>query len=193
MDGRFTDKFMKSVYFYRKESCSNQLFQYPCKEPNSRHLEKRTVAIFDTTGIVQKEWFSDYGANVLVNPSDEELKKAKIAVVMPNNGTSYYDVLDYYVQLLQKLIRFLKAKHNFKHIIVVLPPKSDECCTELPRMAHYSIYGLIKGLGKTYAANSLFVNGIILNSEDPLKFLQDRMIYLASDNSCNTVGQIFKL
>ena len=117
----------------------------------------------------------------------------QIAVVMPNNGHDYYEVLDYYIHTLQKLVLSMKSKHNFKHLIVVLPPKSDEYSTELPKMAHYSIYGLIKGLGKMYAPYSLLVNGIILNENDPIKNLQERILYLASDNSCNTVGQIFKL
>lgn len=184
---------MKNIYLLKEESCRDYLFRYPCKDANSNHLAKRIVAIYDNNNIVKAEWFVKYGAEVIVNPSDEEMSKAKIAIVMPNYGNSYYDVLDYYVQHLQKLARSMKLKHNFKHIIVVLPPKSDEYDTELPRMAHYAIYGLIKGLGKMYAQYSLFVNGIILNDENPLKYLQDRLLYLASDNSCNTVGQIFKL
>lgn len=184
---------MRSIYFFKKESCLDHLFIYPCKDSNTKHLEKRTVAIYGNDLIIKQEWFTEYGAEVMVNPSDEELTKAKIAVLMPNSGQSYYEVLDYYVQHLQKLVKSMKNKHNFKHIIVVLPAQSDEYSIELPRMAHYAIYGLIKGLGKMYAPNSLFVNGIILNQDDSRKFLQDRVLYLASDNSCNTVGQIFKL
>lgn len=193
MVDRFIDKRMKSIYLFQKETCLDHLFKYPCKDPNGKHLERRTVAIYDSGSVIQPEWFTEYGAEVIFNPSDDEMTKAKIAVVMPNYGKDYYEVLDYYVHHLQKLVRSMKDKHNFKHIIVVLPPKSDEYSTELPRMAHYAVYGLIKGLGKMYAQYSLFVNGIILNDEDPLKYLQDRLLYLASDNSCNTVGQIFKL
>ena len=156
-------------------------------------MERRTVAIYDNDSIIKPEWFSKYGAEVLINPSDDEMAKAKIAVVMPNDGKDYYGVLDYYVHTLQKLVRSMKSKHNFKHIIVVLPPKSDEYSTDLTRMANYAIYGLIKGLGRLYAQYSLFVNGIILNEEDPLKILQERIVYLSSDNSCNTVGQVYKL
>lgn len=193
MAGKFTDSRMKSIYFFQKETCSDNLFKYPCKDPNDKHLERRTVAIYDNGSVIKPEWFTEYGARVVVNPSDDEMAKAKIAVLMPNFGKDYYGVLDYYVRHLQKLVRSMKDKHNFKHIIVVLPPKSDEYCTELSRMAHYAVYGLTKGLGKTYAKKSLFVNGIILNEEDPRKFLQERLVYLASDNSCNTVGQVFKL
>ena len=183
---------MRSL-FVKNESCSDHLFKYPCKDPNSRYLAKRTVVVYDNSSIVKAEWFTELGAEVLINPSDDEMSKAKIAVVMPNNGNGYYEVLDYYIQTLQKLVSSMKSKHNFKHIIVVLPAKSDEYSTELSHMAHYAVYGLVKGLGKTYAKNSLFINGIILNEKDPLKFLQERLVYLASDNSCNTVGQIFKL
>lgn len=190
---RFIDKSMKSIYFFQKDTCRDHLFEYPCKDPNSKHLGKRTVAIYDSGSVVKPEWFTEYGAEVITNPSDEDMIKAKIAVLMPNYGKDYYEVVDYYVLHLQKLVRSMKNKHNFKHIIVVLPPKSDEYSTELTRMAHYAVFGLIKGLGKIYAKNSLFVNGIILCAEDSLKFLQERLVYLASDNSCNTVGQIFKL
>lgn len=193
MVDRYIDKGMKSIYLFQKEICSDHLFKYPCKDPNSKHLERRTVAIYDSSFVIQPEWFTEYGAHIVVNPSDEEMAKAKIAVIMPNYGKEYYEVLDYYVNHLQKLILSMKDKHNFKHIIVVLPPKSDEFSTELPRMAHYAVYGLIKGLGRMYAKNSLYVNGVILNEEEPLKFLKERVIYLASDNSCNTVGQVFKL
>ena len=167
---------------------------YPCKDPNGKHLERRIVAIYDKNSIIAPDWFKDCGAaDILINPSDEEMAKAKVAVVMPDDGKDYYEVLDYYIHILQKLVRSMKSKHNFKHIVVVLPPKSDEYSSELVRMAHYSVYGLIKGLGKMYAQHCLFVNGIILNDEDPLKYLKERVIYLASDNSCNTVGQVFKL
>ncbi len=193
MGGRFIDKNMKSLYLFQKDYCSDDLFHYPCKDPNGQHLGKRTVAIYDKESVIDPKWFREYGADVVVNPSDDEMTKAKIAVLMPNYGQDYYEVLDYYINHLQKLVRIMKDKHNYKHIIVVLPPKSDEYSTELPRMAHYAVFGLIKGLGKTYAKNNLFVNGIILNSSDPLKNLRERVLYLASDNSCNTVGQVFVL
>ena len=185
---------MNSIYLFQKEYCPDDLFQYPCKDPNGKHLERRTVVIYDKNSIINSDWFKDCGAaDVFINPSDEEMAKAKIAVVMPNGGKDYYDVLDYYIHTLQKLVRSMKSKHNFKHIIVVLPPKSDEYSSELVRMAHYSVYGLIKGLGKMYATHRLFINGIILDEKEPLKFLHERVVYLASDNSCNTVGQVFKL
>lgn len=193
-EDKFIDKCMKNIYLYQKEYCPDDLFKYPCKDPNGEHLERRSVVIYDKNSIIDAVWFKDCGAaDVIINPSDEEMAKAKIAVVMPNDGKDYYDVLDYYIHTLQKLVLSMKSKHNFKHMIVVLPPKSDEHSIELPRMAYYAVYGLIKGLGKMYAQNCLYVNGIILNDEDPLRFLRERIIYLASDNSCNTVGQVFKL
>lgn len=184
---------MKNFYFFKIESCSDHLFRYPCKDPNGSYLEKRTVAVYDSSSIVKAEWFTECGAEVLINPSDEDMSKAKIAIVMPNNGKGYYEVLDYYIQTLQKLVSSMKLKHNFKHIVVVLPARSDEYSTDFTRMAHYAVYGLIKGLGKMYAPFSLIVNGIILNEEEPIKYLQERVLYLVSDNSCNTIGQVFKL
>lgn len=185
---------MKKLYFFQKEFCPSQLFKYPCKDPNGKHLARRTVVVYDNYSLIPAEWFKEYGADeVIINPSEEEMKEAKIAIVMPNNGMDYYEVLDYYFHTIQRLVCSMKLKHNFKHIIVVLPPKSDTYSTELPRMAHYAVCGLIKGLGKLYAVHSLFVNGIILNDEDPQRFLRERIVYLASDNSCNTVGQIFVL
>lgn len=184
---------MRNIYFCQVKTCSDRLFGYPCKDPNSHYLEKRMVVVYDNSSILKTDWFLEYGAEVAFNPSDEMMTNAKIAIVMPNNGHDYYEVLDYYIHLLQKLVRSMKSKHNFKHIVVVLPPKSDEYSTDYVRMAHYAVYGLIKGLGKMYAPYSLFVNGIILNGSDQLKFLKERILYLASDNSCNTVGQVFKL
>ncbi len=184
---------MRNFYLFKSESCSDNLLKYPCREPNGLFLENRTVAIFDTFDIVNPIWFSKYGADVIVNPSDEEMTKAKIAVLMPNYGKDYYEVLDYYVHHLQKLVRSMKGKHNYKHVIVVLPAGADIYSTELPSLAHYAVSGLIKGLGKLYAPFNLYVNGIILNESDTQKYLQEYILYLASDNSCNTVGQIIKL
>lgn len=179
--------------FLKEESFSDSLFLYPYKDPNGSCLEKRVVAIYDKRSIIKEQWFSAKGADTMLNPSDDFMEKAKIAVIMPNYGEDYYEVLDYYIALLQKLVRSMKRKHNFKHIVVVLPPRSDEYCTDYSGIAHYAVYGLIKGLGKKYAPYGLIVNGIILNEEDPTKHLQERILYLASDNSCNTIGQIFKL
>lgn len=190
---KYTDNTMKTIQLLSRESCPDSLFTYPCKDANSKHLNKRTVVIYDHNNVIDSAWFTEYGAEVMLNPNDDEMSKAKIAVVMPNNGTGYYEVLDYYIQTLQKLVRSMKNKHNFKHIVVVLPAHSEEYSTDYARMAHYAVYGLIKGLGKTYAVNNLYVNGIILNGSDPFRNLKDYLLYLASDNSCNTVGQIFKL
>lgn len=184
---------MKKIQLISEESCHDSLFTYPCKDANSKHLDKRTVAVYDRNSIIAPSWFKEVGAEVLINPSADEMSKAKIAVVMPNNRTGYYEVLDYYIHTIQMLVRSMKSKHNFKHIVVVLPAHANEYSPDYTRMAHYAVCGLIKGLGKTYAVNNLYVNGIILNENDPLKNLKDRVIYLASDNSCNTVGQIFKL
>lgn len=194
MADKYTDNIMRVIRFIQKENCSNQLFKYPYKDPNGFFLEKRTVAIYGNNSLIDACWFKDCGAEeVLINPSYEEMTKAKVGVVMPNGGIGYYEVLDYYIITLQKMICSMKSKHNYKHIIVILPPRADEYSCELSRMAHYAVLGLIKGLGKMYAQNGLFVNGIILNNENPLKYLKERIVYLASDNSCNTVGQIFKL
>lgn len=193
MEARFTDSDMKNIFFFKKDFCQDHLFTYPCKDSNSKYLEKQTVAIFDDSSTIQSEWFIKNGAEVLLNPSNGVMTKVKIAVVMPNKCKDYYGVLDYYIHLLQKLVNSMKSKHEFRHLIVVLPAKSDECCTEFARMAHYAIYGLIKGLGKMYAPYGLLVNGLILNEIDITKNLEEWILYLASDNSCNTVGQVFKL
>lgn len=189
---------MKNRYFFSKEVCSENLLVYPCKDPNDVPLAKRVVAIYDDGEIVDDIWFSELGAKVYRNPNDEECKKAKIAILAPfhvdgKEETNYYQVLDYYIQKLQYLIKMMKNKHNFKHIIVLLPSHSDECSSKYHRMAYYAIFGLIKGLGKIYASKALFVNGIILNPVESQRNLKERIQYLSCDNSCNTVGQIFKL
>ncbi|MBQ7222294.1 MAG: hypothetical protein IJS02_02375, partial [Bacteroidales bacterium] len=101
---------MKNIYFIKTESYPDSLFVYPCKDSNGNHLANRTVAIFDGENTVKAEWFTGHGALTVVNPDDEEMAKAEVAVVMPNYGRSYYEVLDYYFQILQKLVRSMKEK-----------------------------------------------------------------------------------
>lgn len=187
---------MKRIDFCVKESCSDALFSYPCVDANSKHLSKRITSIYGEDRIIQNDWIKELGGTIA--ETEEEKAKAKIAIVCPNKISKlgedlYYEVLDYYIETLQFLVSNMKSKHNFKHIVVILPSKSDETSTEFDRMAYYAIYGLVKGLGKTYAQYNLYVNGIILNSLDPNLYLKERIQYLISDNSCNTVGQIFKL
>ena len=189
---------MKSFHLFHKEVCPEELLVYPCKDANIKPLVRRTASIFTSEPLVQAEWMKELGAEVFVNPSDDEVTKTKIAIVLPNEITqtdesAYYEVLDYYFLILQKLVHLMKDKHNFKHIIVLLPAHSNEFSTSYSRMAYYAIYGLIQGLGRLYAAKNLFVNGIIMNENNPQKNLKERIQYLSADNSCNTVGQVFIL
>lgn len=191
---------MKNIYILKVEECSESLLTYPCKDPNSLPLDSQTVVLCDKCKIIKSEWLKELGATVYVKDEldGEKVDNCSIGIITPETFMKsgeevFHEVLDFYISTIQVFIKHLKNLQNIKHLIVILPARSDEYSTEFSRMAYYAIYGLIRGLGKMYATNNLYVNGIILNEKDPLKNLKERIQYLASNNSCNTVGQIFKL
>lgn len=188
---------MKNIRFIQKEVYNDKLFDYPCINSNSRFLQNKKVCIFDTDNIVNTEWFTELGTDVLINPDNGNVSFFNIGIVAPikantDDDKGYYQIIDYYIETLQLFIHKLKDMPGFNHIVVILPEHSDEYSTSLIQMAYYAVYGLIKGLGERYAPYGLFINGIILN-KDPRKGLQNWLFLLSSDNSNNIVGQVFKL
>ena len=180
------------------DGCKDSMFDYPCVDANSNYLLGKKISIITSNEIVDPSWFEGVGAMVLINPENKDTSFTNVGIVMPcsvisDNEEGYYQVMDYYIQTLQLFVHKQKTLPGFKHLIVVLPAKSDEYSTSLIRMAYYAVYGLVKGLGKMYGPYGLFVNGIILNENNPQKNLQDRLLLMASDNSCNIIGQVFKL
>ena len=134
-----------------------------------------------------------------MNPSRNETSFSNVGIIAPNTygqdtEDSYFDILNYYIEHLQLLIHKQKGIAGFKHILVVLPAESDKCSTKLNKMAFYSIYGLIKGLGEMYAQYGLYINGLMLPTESVVENQTNMWIrFLATDNSNNIVGQVIKI
>lgn len=180
------------------DGCADYLFDYPCIDSNDKYLKGKKISLFTSGNDICQSWFIEKGGMVFQNPQDRDVSFTNIGIVCPNvvnhdTENDYFEILNYYVEKLQLLVHKMKGLNGFKHLIVVLPSCSNECSTSYTRMAYYAIYGLIKGLGKIYAPYGLFINGIVLNKVDKQLYLKDRVLYLSSDNSCNTVGQVFVL
>ena len=189
---------MKSIRLYVKDSCSDKMFEYPCFNSNTNFLGGKKVSVFgdNCEGIV--DYLKLYNAVVTLNPSNKETSFSQIGIVLPkgaadNTEEGYYQILDYYVETLQLLIHEQSGVDEFTHIVVVLPPHSDEIGISFIKMAYYAVYGLIKGLGEINAPRRVFINGIILNEETNESILKDWIRLLSSNNSNNIIGQVIKL
>jgi len=194
---RFKKRIMKNIIL-EIEHCDNQLLQYPCVDSNDFFLIDKKISLFSNDDLIDSSWFENKGAKVNKNPSDKESSFSNIGIVCPlqnseDSEKGYYSVFDYYIKKIQLLIHKQKGTPGFKHLIIVLPSQSDECGFSYDRMAYYALSGLVKGLAKIYGENSIFINGIILNDNNNIDSLRQVILYLSSDNSNNTVGQLFKI
>lgn len=191
---------MKNIYLLTTDGCNDKLFNYPCVDLNSYFLQGKQVCVFDNNSIINKSWFTELGGSIILNPSNKDTSYAEIGIIAPpaviqseDDEKEYYEIIDYYVEKLQLLINKQKGTGGYNHVLVILPPHSDECGTSLKRMAYYAVYGLIKGLGAINAQYGVFINGIILGESENDELLKYWTTILCSDNANNIVGQIIKL
>jgi hypothetical protein len=190
---------MRNIRFFSIDRCRDDLFNYPCIDSNGLVFADKRICIFDEESLINPDIFSKAGGTVFINPSNKETSFSNVGIIAPNTRgqdteDSYFDILNYYIEHLQLLIHKQKGLAGFKHILVVLPVESDKCSTKLNKMAFYSVYGLIKGLGEMYARYGLYINGLILPTDTVVKNKTDIWIkFLTMDNSNNIVGQVIKI
>ncbi len=189
---------MKNYRLYVKDTCSDKMFEYPFFNSNTNFLEGKKICVFGDNFEDIVAFFNSNNANVASNPTNKECSISQIGVVLPqtvneDTETGYYQILDYYVETLQLLIRNMTGVAGFSHIVVVLPAHSDEMRTSLIQMAYYAVYGLIKGLGELNAPRRIFINGIIISEDLKKDTYYSWVSFLSSNNSNNVVGQVFKL
>lgn len=191
---------MRIFRFFQINTVKDKLFEYPCVDSNSAFLSGKKVCLFNATDFVNVEKFIDLGAEVVINPSYEQLIKVRCAVLsfprlnnQDDGRDLYYEILDYYIHNLKHLIYKMQNSEGFSHLLVVLPKYSNQYCSTLRGMAYYAIYGLIKGLGKVYAPQGVFVNGILYDEMTEKSLLNEWITYILSDNANNIVGQIIEV
>lgn len=189
---------MKNFSLFVTDSCSDRLFDYPCVNPNSNYLTDKKISLFGDNCEDVAAFFMAHHANVIINPSNKDTSFSQLGIVLPigiseDTEQGYYRVLDYYVETLQLLIHKLAGTDEYTHIVVLLPPHSDEMDISFLRMAYYAVYGLVMGLGKLNAYKRVFINGIIPSENLAEDTLFRWVKFLLSDNSNNIVGQVIKL
>lgn len=189
---------MKNYKFFQSQAFKDKLLNYPCVDSNTAYFSGRKINVVGNTDYLDIERLSILGAEVHVNSTNKELSFTNVGILsVPFITTTsiecYYQILDYYIQNLQVFVHKMKGLEGYNHIVVILPPHSEESSIELDRMAYYAVYGLVKGLGELYAPHGLFINGIVLNDDPNEKYITEWVTYLSSDNSCNTVGQVICL
>lgn len=183
-------------YYFEKEKIEKRLFKYPCVDTNTRFLSNKKICVFGNNDCIPLSSLENIGACVLLNPGNKDTSFSNIGIVFPPKTTKqgeelYFEILDYYVEILQLLVHKQKSVEGYRHIVVIMPPEANKYSIEYDMMAYYAIYGLTKGLGKRYAEYGLFVNGLITNLSNPMAIEYIR--YLVSDNACNIVGQVIEI
>lgn len=181
-----------------KDICSDKMFEYPCFNSNTNFLDGKKISVFGNNSEDIVAYLKRNNANVTSNPSNKDTSFSQIGIVLPQKVTEdteigYYKILDYYVETLQLLIHKLTGVGEFTHIVVLLPPHSDEIGTTFLQMAYYAVYGLVKGLGEINAPRRVFINGIIPSENTEKDILYKWICLLSSNNSNNIVGQVIKL
>lgn len=183
-------------FYFEKEKIEKRLFKYPCVDTNSLFLSDKTICVFGNNDCTPISSLENLGARILFNPENKDTSFSDIGIVFPPKTTKqgeelYFEILDYFVEILQLLVHKQKSVGGYKHIVVILPPEANKYSTEYDMMAYYAIYGLTKGLGKRYGEFGLFVNGLITNLSNPKAIEYIR--FLVSDNACNIVGQVIEI
>lgn len=187
---------MKNFFLFTQDKIERQWFKYPCVDANSKFLSGKKVCVFGNAELIDTAFLSDLGAEVLINPDNKSTSFSNIGIVLPpyitqNGEMLYFEILDYYIQSLKLLIHKQKSVQGYKHIVVCLPSYANRVSVEYDKLAYYAIYGMVRGLGAKYAQNGLFINGIM--TSEFKKGAIDYIRLLASDNSCNIVGQVFQV
>lgn len=184
----------------------SHLFNYPMESMHS--LSGRTSCILNDDANFDSciESLRNRGVKVISCKTIEDVPDGicpEIAIVFPPKNVAvvdtdsrdeYYRIMYHYVKFAQRMVIIMGQYPDvFHHLIFVLPYGSDQCSCKLRDMAYYALTGLTAGLGKTYAPESIIVQGLILGENTQSTELAFWMEYLVSNNSNNIVGQNIKL
>jgi NAD(P)-dependent dehydrogenase (short-subunit alcohol dehydrogenase family) len=84
-------------------------------------------------------------------------------------------------------------KKETGNIVFVLPPNAVTPSVEYYRMGVFAVIGLIKGLALQYAPQGIVINGIVLGEQKMYQAIAEWVIFLASGNSRNIIGELIIL
>jgi NAD(P)-dependent dehydrogenase (short-subunit alcohol dehydrogenase family) len=81
-------------------------------------------------------------------------------------------------------------KKNWGQIVFVLPPHVLTPSTEYAQMSAFAVAGAVKGLALLFAPKGIVVNGIVLGDRKDYETIADWIVFLASNNARNIVGEL---
>jgi NAD(P)-dependent dehydrogenase (short-subunit alcohol dehydrogenase family) len=184
-----------------KRKYPGTLFSYPCVDPNSAFLQDKNVVIFGNTCSALEEQLikkcKAKGAALCDDLNDDTDILIINAPFGKNDELSqteelYFDTLFHYIKPSQKAITSM-LKRKCGQIVFVLPPHATIPSVEYTSMAAFAIVGLTKGLALKFAPNGIVINGLVLGDSEDYETIADWVVFLASGNARNIVGELIVL
>jgi hypothetical protein len=194
---------MKKVYDIKGtfRDYPDSLFNYPCVDPNTTFLTDKNVYIFEnnTTG---------FGHNLVVMCKDKGARicdslNCDIDILVINTpflkttetiqtGEAYFDVLFHYIKPVQQVLPVM-LKKKWGQIVFVLLPEALVPSVEYTGNAAFAVGGIVQGLALEYARKGIVVNGVVLGESPDFDVAAEWILFLASGNARNIVGEIIDL
>ena len=193
---------MKDISFFNIVRYNDNLFEYPCVNPQTDYLSGKYVWVrCEDEPNEMLKGVEMKGGSIMILKSDEYIHNQPTpyaGIIFPpkiseDSKNGYYEILNYYIKFSQMMVHKLCVFKPFSHLLFILPPNSTECSMRLDRMAYFALSGLVQGLGKIYAPKGLFVNALVLGDNTDKELTTEWITFLISNNSNNMVGQIITL
>jgi hypothetical protein len=183
-----------------KRSFSQNLFSYPCIDPNTPFLKDKNVMVFQNESNVLGEQIKRNCTVRGANISDVLNETTDILVIntpyikhdWENSSEKYYEVLFHYIKPVQKVIPIMQRK-GYGNIVFVLPPHATVPSVEYGQIAAFAIAGLTKGLAMKYASTGIVINGMVLGDNEDYNAIAKWIVFLAGGNARNIIGELINL
>jgi hypothetical protein len=178
------------------------LYDYPCINPNTIFLRNKNVCVVGgkTTGLAEKiiKKCGEKGADT----SNSLNEHADILVIIPppvlaaheNNQTeeTYFNVLFHYIKPVQYILPSMLEK-QYGQIVFILPGQAVTPSVDYAGTAAFACGGIARGLALEYAEKGIVVNGLVVNEHIDFDVITDWVVFLASGNARNIVGELIDL
>jgi hypothetical protein len=175
------------------------LFDYPCVDPNGAVLLGKKIHIVDDGAIPMQriaESCKAKGAELHTTFNKESdvliINSPSMAQTENINEDAYFDILFHYIRPVRKVLPYMLDK-NRGNIIFILTAKALTPSVEYSRIAEFTAAGLLKGLAQQYAGKGIVINGVAMNEKTDRDIAAKWVVFLASGNARNIVGEIIDL
>jgi hypothetical protein len=191
---------MKTLYNItaRMRKLPLNLFDYPCVDPNLPFLLGKKIFIVDNgTVSAQKITESCKAKGAEINTSIKEsdvliITSPPVAQTENTTEEAYFDILFHYIRPVGKVLPYMLNK-NRGNIIFILTAKALTPSVEYSGIAEFAAAGLLKALAQEYADKGIVINGIAIDEKTEHGIAADWVVFLASGNARNIVGEIIDL